>query len=88
MYHFSIEEALVKLKRTESSPPEKTKAPIKNDKTRMEGIPVVPGEKVIQRYQVPNKNALNTIIFTDSIPKRDTYAKMLSPDKKSLSKNV
>ena len=54
----------------------------------MEGIPVVPGEKVIQRYQVPNKNALNTIIFTDSIPKRDTYAKMLSPDKKSLSKNV
>ena len=78
MHHLSIEEALVKLKRTESSPSEKTKAPIKNDKTRMEGIPVVPGEKVIQRYQVPNKNALNYNFYRQHTKKRYTCKNVIT----------
>ena len=57
MHRLTIEEALVKTKRTESPPSDKEKAAIKNYQTPNEGILVVPGEKSYSKsgssYKIP-----------------------------------
>ena len=76
MHRLSIEEALVKPKMTESSPLDKKKAAINNYQTSIEGIPVVPGEKSYSKTTSSHENIFNTVIFTDSISKRHTNAKI------------
>ena len=68
-HRLTIEEALVKSKRTEQSPSDKNKSVIKGYQTPIERIPVVPGEKSYSKATGLNKNVFNTVIFTDSIPK-------------------
>ena len=68
-HSLAIEEALVKPKVKEPSPPGNKTTEIKNYQTSFEEVPVVPGEKSYSKATRLQKSVFNIIIFTDSIPK-------------------
>ena len=68
-HRLAIEEALVKPKVKEPSPPGIKTTEIKNYQTSFEEVPVVPGEKSYSIATSSQNSVFNTIPFTDSIPK-------------------
>ena len=77
LHHLTIDEALEKPKRTDSSTYDKKKATIKNYQSSIEEVPVIHGEKSYLKATRSHRNVFNTVIFRDSkYTKGNTDAKI------------